>query len=192
MFNPVSSRVSFPEIEEKILGWWKDNDIFRKSIDARQGGQRFVLYDGPPTLNGNPALHHVLTSAFKDVIPRYKVMKGYYAPRIGGWDAQGLPVELEIEKQLGISSKTQIEEYGVNRFNELCRKSVNGYLTEFEELIERIAYWVDLENAYITMNNDYIESCWWVIKRMWDKGLVYQGYKVTPHCPRCGTSLSSH
>jgi len=192
MFNPVSSRVSFPEIEEKILGWWKDNDIFRKSIDARRGGQRFVLYDGPPTLNGNPALHHVLTSAFKDVIPRYKVMKGYYAPRIGGWDAQGLPVELEIEKQLGISSKTQIEEYGVNRFNELCRKSVNGYLTEFEELIERIAYWVDLENAYITMNNDYIESCWWVIKRMWDKGLVYQGYKVTPHCPRCGTSLSSH
>ena len=192
MFKHVASRVSFPQMEEKILDWWQEKDIFRRSVEARQGGPRFVLYDGPPTLNGHPAIHHVLTSAFKDVIPRYKVMKGYYAPRIGGWDTHGLPVELEVERQLGFSSKTQIEEYGVNRFNELCRESVNSYKGEFEQLIGRSGYWIDLEHPYITMENHYIESVWWTIKQMWDKELVYQGYKVTPHCPRCGTSLSSH
>ena len=192
MFKPVESRISFPRMEESILERWKEKDIFRRSVEAREGGPRFVLFDGPPTLNGNPALHHVLTSVFKDAIPRYKAMKGYYTPRIGGWDTHGLPVELEVEKELGISSKTQIEEYGVDRFNELCRQSVNGYLSEFEKLIERVAYWVDLEHAYVTMKNEYIESCWWSIKQMWDKELVYQGYRVTPHCPRCGTSLSSH
>ena len=129
---------------------------------------------------------------FKDIIPRYKVVKGYYAPRIGGWDTHGLPVELEIEKELGFSSKAQIEEYGVDRFNALCRQNVLRYIKEFEEMTERIAFWVDLENAYVTMDNSYIETVWWAIKQMWDKGLVYQGYKVTPHCPRCGTSLSSH
>ncbi len=192
MFNPVSSRVNYPQMEEKILAWWKKEGIFQRSVAARKGGPRFVLYDGPPTVNGSPALHHVFMSIFKDVIPRYKTMKGYYAPRIGGWDTHGLPVELEVEKQIGISSKPQIEEYGIARFNELCRQSVNRYLHEFEEIIERAGYWVDLENAYVTMRNDYIESCWWAIKQMWDKGLVYQGYRVTPHCPRCGTSLSSH
>ncbi len=192
MFNPVNSRVSFPQLEEKILSWWKENNVFQRSVEARKGGPRFVLYDGPPTLNGSPALHHVLTSIFKDALPRYKVMNGYYAQRIGGWDTHGLPVELEVEKQLDISSKTQIEEYGVDRFNELCRQSVYGYLREFEVILERCGYWVDLENAYITLKNEYIESCWWAIKQMWDKGLVYQGYRVTPHCPRCGTSLSSH
>ncbi len=192
MFSPVNSRINFPQMEEKILAWWKENDIFRRSVAARQGGPRFVLYDGPPTLNGSPALHHVFMSVFKDVLPRYKAMKGYYTPRIGGWDTHGLPVELGIEKQLGISSKSQIEEYGVARFNELCRQSVNHYMREFEEILERSGYWIDLEHPYITMSNDYIESCWWAIKQMWDKGLVYQGYRVTPHCPRCGTSLSSH
>ncbi len=192
MFTPVGSRVSFPQLEEKVLAFWKEKRIFERSVAARKGGPRFVLYDGPPTVNGSPALHHVFMSIFKDVIPRYKVMKGYYAPRIGGWDTHGLPVELEVEKQIGISSKPQIEEYGIDRFNELCRQSVNRYLHEFEEIIERSGYWVDLENAYITMRNEYIESCWWAIKQMWDKGLVYQGYRVTPHCPRCGTSLSSH
>jgi isoleucyl-tRNA synthetase len=192
MFNPVSSRVSFPRLEEEILGWWKSNDIFQRSLDSRQGGPRFVLYDGPPTVNGSPALHHVFTSVFKDLLPRYKAMKGYYTPRIGGWDTHGLPVELEIEKQLGFSGKAQIEEYGVAKFNEMCRQSVNHYLREFEEILERSGYWIDLEHPYITMDNDYIESVWWTIKQMWDKGLVYQGYKVTPHCPRCSTSLSSH
>ena len=192
MFEPVSSRVSFPQIEEAILEWWKKNDIFKRMVAAREGGPRFVLFDGPPTVNGSPAIHHVLTSVFKDVLPRYKAMKGYYTPRIGGWDTHGLPVELEIEKQLGFSGKTQIEEYGVAEFNELCRESVKRYIGEFEEVLERSGYWVDLEHPYITMDNTYIESVWWAIKQMWDKGLVYQGYRVTPHCPRCGTSLSSH
>jgi isoleucyl-tRNA synthetase len=192
MFKPVNSRVNFPQMEEEILARWKSGKIFQRSVAARQGGPNFILYDGPPTVNGSPALHHVFMSVFKDVIPRYKVMKGYYAPRIAGWDTHGLPVELEIEKQLGFSSKTQIEEYGIDRFNELCRQSVHKYIAEFRDVIERVGYWVDLDNAYITLKNDYIESCWWAIKQMWEKELVYQGYRVTPHCPRCGTSLSSH
>jgi isoleucyl-tRNA synthetase len=192
MFSPVNSKASFPQIEAKVLAFWKDKDIFKRSVDARQGGPRFVLYDGPPTVNGSPALHHVFMSIFKDVIPRYKVMKGFYAPRIAGWDTHGLPVELEIEKQIGISSKPQIEDYGIARFNELCRQSVNKYIREFNDLLTRSGYWVDMDNAYITLKNEYIESVWWAIKQMWDKGLVYQGYRVTPHCPRCGTSLSSH
>jgi len=192
MFRPVSSRVNFPRLEEEILARWKKEKIFQRSVAAHKGGPGFILYDGPPTVNGSPALHHVFMSVFKDVIPRYKTMKGYYAPRIAGWDTHGLPVELEIEKKIGISSKPQIEEYGIARFNDLCRQSVVKYIHEFEEVIERVAYWIDLENAYITLKNEYIESCWWAIKQMWDKGLVYQGYRVAPHCPRCGTSLSSH
>ncbi len=192
MFNPVSSRVNFPQLEEKILAWWKDNGIFHRSLEARRGGPRFVLYEGPPTANGNPGIHHVLARVFKDVIPRYKVMKGYYAPRIAGWDTHGLPVELEVERELGFSGKAQIEEYGIDKFNDRCRESVFRYLREWNELTERIGFWVDLEHPYITMDNSYIESVWWAIKQMWDRGLVYQGYKVTPHCPRCGTSLSSH
>ncbi|MGD9143795.1 MAG: class I tRNA ligase family protein, partial [Dehalococcoidia bacterium] len=192
MFKPIESRVSFPGMEENLLKWWQQNKIFEKSVAARAGGERFVLYDGPPTVNGSPALHHVFMSVFKDVLPRYKTMKGYYAPRIGGWDTHGLPVELEVEKELGFSGKTQIEDYGVAKFNEKCRQSVIKYIKEFEKVLERCGYWIDLDNPYITMENDYIESVWWAIKQMWDKGLIYQGYRVTPHCPRCGTSLSSH
>ncbi|MDD5289200.1 MAG: isoleucine--tRNA ligase [Dehalococcoidales bacterium] len=192
MFNPVNSRVNFPQTEEKLLEFWKQNHIFEKSVQNREGKPRFVLYEGPPTANGNPGIHHVLARAYKDIITRYKVMKGYYAPRIAGWDTHGLPVELEVEKELGFSGKAQIEAYGVEQFNAKCRASVFKYLKEWDMLTERIAYWVDLEHAYITMNNSYIESVWWAIKQMWDKGLIYQGYKVTPHCPRCGTSLSSH
>ncbi|MFH0769409.1 MAG: isoleucine--tRNA ligase, partial [Chloroflexota bacterium] len=192
MFRPVSSKTSFPQLEENVLSLWKDKNVFQRSIDSRQGASRFVLYEGPPTANGSPGIHFILPRIFKDVIPRYKAMKGYYTPRIAGWDTHGLPVELEVEKELGFSGKTQIEEYGVARFNEHCRQSVLGYLKEFETLTERIAFWIDLEHAYITMKNEYIETVWWAIKQMWDKGLVYQGYRVTPHCPRCGTSLSSH
>jgi len=192
MFKPVSSRVNFPQMEEKVLAFWKQNDIFNKSVRNRKGGDRFVLYEGPPTANGSPGIHHVLARAYKDIITRYKVMKGYYTPRIAGWDTHGLPVELEVEKELGFSGKAQIEEYGIEKFNQKCRASVFRYLKEWNTLTERIAYWVDLDNAYITMNNSYIESVWWALKQMWDKGLIYQGYKVTPHCPRCGTSLSSH
>ena len=192
MFRLVNRKANFPQVEENILARWQERNIFEQSITRRQGAPRFVFYEGPPTANGNPGIHHVLSRVFKDIIPRYKAMKGYYTPRIAGWDTHGLPVELEVEKELGFSGKAQIEEYGVDRFNARCRESVFTYLKEWKALTERIAFWVDLEHPYITMENNYIETAWWTIKQMWDKDLVYQGYRVTPHCPRCGTSLSSH
>jgi len=192
MFRPVSSKASFPQMEESILKLWQEKNVFQQSIDRRKGSPRFTLNEGPPTANGNPGIHHVLSRIFKDVIPRYKAMKGYYTPRIGGWDTHGLPVELEVEKTLGFSGKAQIEQYGVAKFNAKCRESVFRYLKEWEALTGRIGFWIDLDHAYVTMKNEYIETVWWAIKQMWDKGLVYQGYRVTPHCPRCGTSLSSH
>jgi len=179
-------------MEEAILEYWRQNDIFARSIEERKDAARFVFYEGPPTANGSPGIHHILSRVFKDVIPRYKTMKGYCTPRIAGWDTHGLPVELEVEKELGFSSKADIEKYGIARFNARCRESVFRYLKEWNTMTERIAFWVDLEHPYITMENSYIESCWWAIKQMWDKELVYKGYRVTPHCPRCGTSLSSH
>ena len=192
MFQPVNSRVNLPQVEESILSLWRARNIFERSVEARKGSPRFVLYEGPPTANGRPGIHHVLARVFKDVIPRYKTMKSYYAPRQAGWDTHGLPVELEIESKLGFSSKADIEQFGIDKFNARCRESVFSYLEEWNAMTERIGFWVDLEHAYITMDNSYIETVWWSIKQMWDKGLVYQGYKVTPHCPRCGTSLSSH
>jgi isoleucyl-tRNA synthetase len=192
MFHPVGSKVNFPQLEEKILGLWREKNVFERSVEARRGGPRFVLYEGPPTANGSPGIHHVLARVFKDIIPRYKAMKGYWTPRIAGWDTHGLPVELEVERELGFSSKADIEKFGIDKFNARCRQSVFGYLKEWETLTERIAYWIDLKHPYITMDNNYIETCWWAMKQMWDRGLIYQGYKVTPHCPRCGTSLSSH
>jgi len=192
MFRPVSSQLDLPQIEEKLLRWWKQNKIFERSVENRQGGPRFSLYEGPPTANGSPGIHHVLSRIFKDIIPRHRAMKGYYTPRIGGWDTHGLPVELEVERELGLSSKTQIEEYGIDRFNARCRDSVFRYLKDWNALTERIAYWCDLEHPYVTMENYYIETVWWAIKQMWDRGLVYLGYKTAAHCPRCGTSLSSH
>jgi isoleucyl-tRNA synthetase len=192
MFRPVSSRLNLPEIEERILAWWRERGTFARSVENRCGCPRFTLYEGPPTANGSPGIHHVLSRIFKDIIPRYKAMKGYYTPRIAGWDTHGLPVELEVERELGFSGKAQIEEYGIARFNARCRESVFRYLKDWNALTERIAFWIDLEHPYVTMENYYIESVWWSIKQMWDKGLVYQGYRVTPHCPRCGTSLSSH
>jgi isoleucyl-tRNA synthetase len=192
MFRPVNTRASFPQMEENILKLWQERNIFEKSIENRKGQPRFTLYEGPPTANGKPGIHHVLARVFKDIIPRYKVMKGYYAPRIAGWDTHGLPVELEIEKKLGFSGKTQIEQYGIAEFNALCRESVFTYLKDWDAMTRRVGFWVDLQHPYITMKNEYIETVWWAIKQMWDKGLIYQGYRVTPHCPRCGTSLSSH
>ncbi|MFC1984736.1 isoleucine--tRNA ligase, partial [Chloroflexota bacterium] len=192
MFHSVGSKVNFPQVEESILNFWRNKNVFERSVESRRGGPHFVLYEGPPTANGSPGIHHVLSRVFKDIIPRYKAMKGYYTPRIAGWDTHGLPVELEVERELGFSSKAQIERYGVDRFNTRCRESVFGYLKEWEAMTERVALWIDLKHSYITMKNEYIETVWWAIKRMWDKGLVYRGYRVTPHCPRCGTSLSSH
>ncbi len=192
MFRTVTSQVNFPQLEKSILGVWQKNNTFTRSVNTRRGRGRFVFYEGPPTANGSPGIHHVLARVFKDVILRYRTMKGSYLPRIAGWDTHGLPVELEVEGKLGFTNKAQIEEYGIDKFNALCRESVLGYLKEWEAMTERIGFWVDLEHPYVTMKNSYIESGWWAIKQMWDKGLIYQGYKVTPHCPRCGTSLSSH
>ncbi|MBI4286900.1 MAG: isoleucine--tRNA ligase [Chloroflexi bacterium] len=192
MFQPVGSKMDFPAMEERILASWKAGKVFEKSVAQRQGATPFILYEGPPTANGNPGIHHVLARVFKDIMPRYKAMKGFWAPRRAGWDTHGLPVELEVEKELGFSSKTQIEAYGVDKFNARCRQSVFKYLKEWESLTERIGFWVDLENPYVTLKNEYIETGWWIIKSLWDKKLLYRGFRVTPHCPRCGTSLSSH
>ncbi|MER3398546.1 MAG: isoleucine--tRNA ligase [Chloroflexota bacterium] len=191
-FQRVDSKVSFPELERQILDFWKRERVFERSLELRAGGPTYILYEGPPTANGLPGIHHVLARVFKDIMPRFKTMRGYYAPRIGGWDTHGLPVELEVEKELGITTKPEIEAYGIDKFNARCRESVMRYVREWEELTDRIAFWIDMKNAYITFENRYIESCWWAIKELWNRGLVYQDYKVTPHCPRCVTSLSSH
>ncbi|MCL0065443.1 isoleucine--tRNA ligase [Dehalococcoidia bacterium] len=179
-------------LEERILAFWREQRIFRKSIEQRRDSPLFTFYEGPPTVNADPGIHHVLSRVFKDIFPRYKAMRGYCAPRKAGWDTHGLPVELGIEEELGFSSKTQIEAYGIERFNQKCRQSVSRHIEEWERLTERIGFWIDMDHPYVTFDNDYIESCWWLIKQLWDKDLIYQGYKVTPHCPRCGTSLSSH
>ena len=192
VFKPVSPRVSFPKMEEDVLAFWKETDILRRIDRAREGAPLFTLYEGPPTANGAPGIHHVLARVFKDVIPRYKTMKGYRPVRKGGWDTHGLPVELEIEKELGISTKGEIEEYGIEKFNALCRDSVMRYVQEWEALTDRIAFLVDMDDPYVTFTNDYIESGWWILKELWDRGLLYQGYRVAPHCPRCVTTLSSH
>ncbi len=192
MFTPVSSKVRFPQLEEATLGFWRENHTFEKTVRSREGRPRFSFYEGPPTANGRPGIHHVLARVFKDVILRYRTMRGYYVPRKGGWDTHGLPVELEIERELNIASKPEIEAYGVAEFNDKCRESVFRYVHDWENLTERIGYWVDMDNAYVTYANYYIESGWWITKQLWERGFIYQDYKVTPHCPRCGTSLSSH
>ncbi|WP_322792378.1 isoleucine--tRNA ligase [Bellilinea sp.] len=192
MFRPVSPKLNIVLMEEGVLRFWKKNQIFRKSLEQREGCPEYVFYEGPPTANGKPGVHHVLARAFKDVFPRYKTMQGFHVNRRGGWDTHGLPVEIEVEKKLGFTNKQQIEDFGIARFNELCRESAFSYIQEWEKLTDRIAFWVDLETAYITYTNDYIESVWWILKNFWEKGLLYQGFKVVPYCPRCGTPLSDH
>jgi len=192
MFKPISSKLDVIAMEETILRFWKSQDIFHKITEQRKGGLEYIFYEGPPTANGKPGVHHVLARVFKDMFPRYKIMRGYHVSRRGGWDTHGLPVEIEVEKQLGFTNKQQIEDYGIDRFNELCRKSVFTYIQDWEKLTDRIAFWVDLDEAYVTYTNDYIESVWWILKKFWDKGLLYQGNKVVPYCPRCGTPLSDH
>ncbi len=166
--------------------------MFKKTIEQRKGKPEYVFYEGPPTANGRPGVHHVLARAFKDMFPRYKIMRGYHVSRRGGWDTHGLPVEIEVEKQLGFNNKQQIEEYGIDKFNALCKKSVFTYIQDWEKLTDRIAFWVDLETAYVTYENEYMESVWWILKNFWDKDLLFKGYKVVPYCPRCGTPLSDH
>ena len=191
MFEPVSSRANFPEMEKKVLQFWKDADIFHRSEEG-DDKPLFMLFEGPPTANGSPGIHHVLARVYKDIICRYKTMKGYRCLRKGGWDTHGLPVELEVEKELGLKSKRDIEEYGIERFNQKCRESVFRYVKDWEAMTDRIGFWVDMEHPYVTLDNEYIETGWWILRQFWDKGLVYQDYRVTPHCPRCVTSLSSH
>ena len=191
-FEPVSASVSFPDLEEAIQKLWQDKDVFQRSMREREGGPEYVFFEGPPTANGRPGIHHVLARAFKDMFPRYKTMQGYHVLRKGGWDTHGLPVELEVEKQLGLTGKDQIEEYGVAKFNQMCKESVWEYLSDWEALTERMAFWVSLDDAYVTMNNDYVQSLWWILQQLWNKDLLYEGYKVVPYCPRCGTPLSSH
>ena len=191
-YEPVSSKVNFPDLERSILEHWKEAGTFREVDRVRADAPLFVFYEGPPTANGSPGIHHVLSRSFKDVILRYKTMRGYRPIRRGGWDTHGLPVELEIEKELGFSSKHEIEAFGIEEFNRRCRESVFRYVGDWEAMTERAGVWLDMDAAYVTYHNSYIESAWWVFKRLWDQGLVYEDYRVTPHCPRCVTSLSSH
>ena len=192
MFKSVSSRVSFPELDANILRQWKENDVFRRTESERPNAPLFMMYEGPPTANGSPGIHHVLARVFKDVICRYRTMKGYRVQRKGGWDTHGLPVELEVEKELGLKSKRDIEEYGIQEFNQKCRESVFRYVKEWETMTDRIGFWVDMDDPYVTLHNNYIESGWWMLKTLWDRDLLYQTMRGTPHCPRCVTSLSSH
>jgi isoleucyl-tRNA synthetase len=191
-YLPVDSRQSFPKLEEEILQRWRERGVFGESVRRREGAERFVFYEGPPTANGRPGSHHVLSRVFKDVFPRYQTMLGKRVERKAGWDCHGLPVELEIEKELGFTSKDDIERYGVEEFNAKCRESVLRYIDEWNRLTERIGFWIDTEDAYYTLDDSYIESVWWSLKQVWEKGLLYEGHKVVPYCPRCGTALSSH
>lgn len=184
--------MNFPEKESEVLKFWHEKNIFKKTVEKTAPKGPFVFFEGPPTANGKPGIHHAESRAFKDCIPRFKTMQGYNVVRKAGWDTHGLPVELEVEKQLGFKSKSEIEEYGIEKFNAKCKESVWEYKKDWEEFTQRLGYWVDLEDAYITYKSEYIESLWWVVKQIWERGLLYKDYRVTPHCPRCGTSLSSH
>jgi isoleucyl-tRNA synthetase len=191
-FRPVDTKQSFPELEERALARWRERDVFQRSLEQREGAELWNFYEGPPTANGRPGSHHVLARVFKDIYPRYRSMCGYRVPRKAGWDCHGLPVEIEVEKQLGISSKQEIEEYGIDKFNARCRASVFEYVEEWNRLTERIGFWIDLDDPYVTLDDDYIESVWWSLKRLWEDDRLYEGHKVVPYCPRCGTALSSH
>jgi isoleucyl-tRNA synthetase len=191
-FEPVDPKQSFPALEERMLARWREEGVFERSLAQREGAPVWSFYEGPPTANGRPGSHHVLARVFKDVYPRYKTMCGYRVPRKAGWDCHGLPVELEVEKQLGISSKQEIEEFGIAEFNQRCRESVFEYVEDWNKLTERIGFWIDLDDPYVTLEDDYIESVWWSLKKLWDDDRLYEGHKVVPYCPRCGTALSSH
>src|SRR5690348_7230295 len=191
-FEPVDPKQSFPALEERMLARWREEEVFERSLANRAEAEVWSFYEGPPTANGRPGSHHVLARVFKDVYPRYKTMRGYRVPRKAGWDCHGLPVELEVEKQLGISSKQEIEELGIAEFNRRCRESVFEYVEEWNRLTERIGFWIDLDDPYVTLEDDYIESVWWSLGELWKKDLLYEGHKVVPYCPRCGTALSSH
>ena len=191
-YDKVSTDLNFVEREKEVEKFWKDRDIFKKSIESREGHPTYMFYDGPPTANGKPHIGHVLTRVIKDMIPRYRTMKGYMVPRKAGWDTHGLPVELEVEKMLGLDGKEQIEEYGLEPFIAHCKESVWKYKGMWEDFSSTVGFWADMDDPYVTYHNDYIESEWWALKKIWEKGLLYKGFKIVPYCPRCGTPLSSH
>jgi isoleucyl-tRNA synthetase len=190
--EPLPPNVSFPALEEQVLARWRERDVFRRSLENREGGPPFVFYEGPPTANGYPGAHHVLARVFKDVFPRFKTMTGHYVERKAGWDTHGLPVEIAVEQKLGFTSKADIERYGIAEFNRQCREAVLEHLEDWRALTERIAYWVDMDDAYYTLDPGYVESVWWALKTLWDRELLYESYKVVPYCARDGTALSSH
>jgi isoleucyl-tRNA synthetase len=191
-FRSVDPKQSFPRLEEEVLARWNEGDVFERSISQRADAPLWSFYEGPPTANGKPGSHHVLARVFKDVYPRYRTMTGHRVPRKGGWDCHGLPVELEVEKELGITSKDEIETFGIAEFNQRCRESVFRYVDDWKRLTERVGVWIDMDDPYVTMEDDYIESGWWALRRMWDDERLYERHKVVPYCPRCGTALSSH
>lgn len=192
MFKDVSSSVNLPRLEEAVIAFWRERDIFKKSLAKAAPKGDYIFYEGPPTANGKPGIHHVISRCYKDLFPRFKTMQGYHVGRKGGWDTHGLPVELEIEKKLGFSGKKDIEAYGIAAFNKLAKDSVFSNIKDWNWMTERIGFWVDLDDAYVTYHNSYIESCWWVLKTLWERDLLFEDYKVTMHCPRCNTSLASH
>jgi isoleucyl-tRNA synthetase len=192
MFKPVDTNLNLSDSEQKILEFWSQNEIFRKTLQNSEGKKKFVFYEGPPTANGKPHPGHVLGRAIKDLFNRYKTMQGYHVPRKAGWDTHGLPVEIEVEKKLGLDGKQQIENYGIEKFIKHCKESVFTYKEEWEKMTERLGFWVDMDNPYVTMDNNYIESIWSALKKIWEKDLLYFGHKIVPYCPRCGTAVSSH
>lgn len=191
-FAPLPAKVDLPAFEQETLDRWRDTQVFERSLAATADAPLWVFFEGPPTANGKPGAHHVEARVFKDVFPRYRTMKGYHVPRRAGWDCHGLPVELAVEKELGFTSKSDIEKYGIAEFNARCRESVLRHVADFSAMTERMGYWVDLDGAYRTMDTSYIESVWWSLRQIFDKGLLVEDFRVTPYCPRDETPLSDH
>jgi isoleucyl-tRNA synthetase len=192
MYRQVPPQVDLPTLEREVLAFWRDHRIFERSLEQTADAPLWVFYEGPPTANGAPGVHHVEARTFKDLFPRYRTMKGYHVPRKGGWDCHGLPVELAVEKELGVASKPEIEAFGVAEFNARCRESVQRYVDEWEAMTERMGCWIDMSAPYRTMDPQYIDSVWWSLKVIFDKGLLVEDHRITPYCPRCGTGLSDH
>ncbi len=190
MFEPVDPKVSFPELERQVLAFWREADVFHRQLEQRKNGPIWVFYEGPPTANARPGIHHTESRTFKDVYPRFRAMTGHFVPRKAGWDCHGLPVELEVEREIGTRSKRDIEAFGIAEFNRLCRASVQRSVDEFEQQTERLGFWIDTDDAYWTMDTEYIESVWWSLKQLHTKGLLFQEDRITTYCPRCGTPLS--
>ena len=192
MFKNIDLKESPRHLEERIRAYWKERELAQKSIDFREGAPRFIFYEGPPTANGRPGIHHVISRTLKDLVCRYKTMTGHQVKRKAGWDTHGLPVEIEVEKQLGLEDKKAIEEYGIEKFCLACKESVWSYLDQWREMTELMGYWIDLDDPYVTLTNDYIESVWHILNDFFRRDLIYKAHKIVPYCPSCGTPLSSH